>query len=78
MNDDEVQKREFMLLMERSGLQQIKLARLLGVSPMTVNRWFSYRDDAVLPPYYAVNFLRAYMMLPEGARVSLPEKKIKK
>lgn len=74
-------QREFLLLMERAGLQQTKLARLLGVYDVTVNRWCSDRPDAVDPPFYAVNFLRIYLMLPEAARSRLPEKvpeKVKK
>lgn len=67
-------QREFKLLMERAGLQQVKLARLLGVYDITVNRWCSDRSDAVDPPFYAVNFLRMYLMLSEAARARLPEK----
>lgn len=74
-------KREFLLLMERAGLQQVKLARLLGIYDITVNRWCSERSDSVDPPFYAMNFLRMYLMLSDAARARLPEKvpeKIKK
>ncbi|MGO8269293.1 hypothetical protein ACC862_24330 [Rhizobium ruizarguesonis] len=74
MPADATNKREFLLLMERAGLQQIKLARLLGVYDVTVNRWCSDRSDAVDPPFYVMNFLRMYVMLPEAARARLPEK----
>jgi len=71
---DKKNQREFRLLFEASELQQTKLARLLGVSVMTVNRWLSERDDAVDPPWYALTFLRVYLMLPEAARSRIPEK----
>jgi DNA-binding transcriptional regulator YiaG len=71
---DAKNQREFSLLFDRSELQQTKLARLLGVSVMTVNRWLSDRDDAVDPPWYALTFLRVFLMLPEPARARIPEK----
>ncbi|OHV85822.1 hypothetical protein [Ensifer sp. LCM 4579] len=71
---DEENQREFLLLMEHARLTQAHLSGLLGVSHMTVNRWTSHRDDAVDPPYYALQFLRAYLMLPEPARARLTEK----
>ncbi|MCB5201666.1 helix-turn-helix domain-containing protein [Neorhizobium sp. T786] len=67
-------QREFALLFDQSRLSQTKLSRLLGVSVMTVNRWLSDRDDAVDPPYYALSFLRVFLMLPEAARSRIPEK----
>lgn len=67
-------QREFSLLFDRSGLQQAKLARLLGVAAMSVNRWLTDREDAADPPWYALNFLRMYLMLPEAARDRIPEK----
>ncbi|WP_138144641.1 hypothetical protein [Brucella sp. 10RB9215] len=65
---------EFRRLFELSGLRQKELASLLGNRDMTVNRWFADRSDAVMPPYYAVNFLRAYLMLTPEQRESLPRK----
>jgi DNA-binding transcriptional regulator YiaG len=67
-------RREFTLLFEKTGLQQTKLARILGVNDMTVNRWLTERDDAVDPPFYALQFLRLFLMTPEAARNRLPEK----
>lgn len=65
--------REFELLFDQSGLTQRRLAALLGTSHVTVNRWLkTERSDHVEPPFYALNFLRAYVMLPEGARARLP------
>ncbi|MGT3569164.1 helix-turn-helix domain-containing protein [Klebsiella pneumoniae] len=61
-------RREFALLFESSKLQQTQLAGFLGVSKVTVNRWLVERDDAVDPPWYALQFLRLYMMLPEALR----------
>ncbi len=61
-------RREFALLFEQSRLQQTQLAGYLGVSKVTVNRWLKERDDAVDPPWYALQFLRLYMMLPEALR----------
>lgn len=64
-------QREFEKLFEESRLTQTGLASLLGVSKMTAHRWFSERDDAFGAPYYALQFLRMYMMLPEPARSRL-------
>lgn len=75
---DEKNQREFLLLLEQSGLQQTKLARLLGVNVVTVNRWCSDREKAVDPPWYVLNFLRVYLMLPDAARGRIPEKPRKK
>jgi transcriptional regulator with XRE-family HTH domain len=61
-------RREFALLFEKAQLQQTQLAGYLGVSKVTVNRWLKERDDAVDPPWYALQFLRLYMMLPEALR----------
>lgn len=72
--NDKKNQREFILLFEQSRLSQAKLARLLGVSGITVNRWLLEREDAVDPPYYALTFLRVYLMLPEPARARIPEK----
>lgn len=71
---DKKNQAEFLLLMEKAELTQVKLAALLGVFDMTVNRWCADRADAVDPPMYALNFLRMYLMLPEAARHRLPEK----
>lgn len=65
-------RKEFETLFEAAKIPQRRLARLLGVSVMTVNRWFSKRDDGFEPPTYAVAFLRVYVMLPPAARDRLP------
>lgn len=65
-------KREFALLFEKSELEQKQLGDLLGTTAVTVNRWLTFRKDSVEPPFYAVQFLRMYLMLPEAARAHLP------
>lgn len=65
---------EFRDLYAKSGLLQIKLSTLLGVHEVTVSRWLSDRDDAVDPPWYALQFLRAFLMLDEAERASLKDK----
>lgn len=66
--------REFRLAFEESGLEQVKLAGLLGKSPMTVNRWINEGPHHIDVPWYALQFLRVYLMLPLGARQRLPTK----
>lgn len=61
-------QREFEKLFEESRLTQSGLAMLLGVSKMTAHRWFSTRPDAFGAPFYALQFLRLFLMLPEAAR----------
>lgn len=65
-------QREFELLFEKSGLEQKQLAGLLGKTPVQVNRWLTERKDSGAPPFYAINFLRVYLMLPASARAHLP------
>lgn len=68
-------QREFMLLLKEADLTQVKLSKLLGVSDITVNRWTNpERPDAVEPPFYAVQFLRIYVMLPPDARRRIRER----
>lgn len=69
-----VDDREFRYLLEQSGLEQKELAGLLGVGTVTVNRWCTDRSDHITPPWYAMNFLRAFLMLANGARDQLPKK----
>lgn len=65
-------RRELILLMEATRTSQKRLADLLGLAPTTVNRWVrGERDDAIEPPFYAVNFMRAYIQLPEKTQVRL-------
>lgn len=68
-------RREFMILFEESRLTQRRLAALLGVAVTTVNRWFVDRNDSFEPPAYALQFLRAFAMLPAQARERFPEYK---
>ncbi|WP_062114104.1 helix-turn-helix domain-containing protein [Aureimonas sp. AU40] len=67
-------RRELTMLMEETKTTQRRLADLLGVSYTTVNRWFcvATRSDALDPPFYAVNFMRAYIQLNPRARDGLP------
>ncbi|TIP46125.1 MAG: hypothetical protein E5X76_24095 [Mesorhizobium sp.] len=69
-------KREFELLFQQSGLEQKQLAGLLGKTSVQVNRWLTDRVDSGAPPFYAINFLRAYLMLPASARTHLPARSI--
>lgn len=65
-------QREFELLFEKSGLEQKQLAGLLGKTPVQVNRWLRDRKDSGTPPFFAIQFLRVYLMLPASARAHLP------
>lgn len=66
-------RRELTLLMKATRTSQKRLADLLGTAPTTVNRWVrGEREDAVEPPFYAVNFMRAYIQLPDKTRERLP------
>ncbi|MER9706010.1 helix-turn-helix domain-containing protein [Mesorhizobium sp. M0204] len=67
-------QREFELLFEKSGLEQKQLAGLLGKTPVQVNRWLTGRKDSGAPPFYAIQFLRIYLMLPASARAHLPSR----
>ncbi|MEI9402286.1 hypothetical protein [Mesorhizobium argentiipisi] len=69
-------KREFAMLFEKSGLEQKQLAGLLGKTTVQVNRWLTDRADSGAAPFYAINFLRAYLMLPPSARAHLPARVI--
>lgn len=62
-------RREIILLMEHTRTTQKRLSDLLGLATTTVNRWFREdRPDAIEPPFYALNFMRAYIQLPDKAR----------
>ncbi len=69
-------QREFELLFEKSGLEQKQLAGLLGKTAVQVNRWLTERKDSGAPPFYAIQFLRIYLMLPASARAHLPARVI--
>lgn len=62
---------EFRRMVEESGLMQRQLAALLDKHETTVSRWLSDRDDAVDPPFWAMQFVRAYLMLSNGDRAKL-------
>lgn len=65
-------RRELLMLMEETKTTQKRLADLLGIATTTVNRWFREdRADAIAPPYYALNFMRAYIQLDDKAKASL-------
>jgi transcriptional regulator with XRE-family HTH domain len=66
-------RRELILLMEATRTSQKRLADLLGIATTTVNRWVrDERNDTLDPPFYAVNFMRAYIQLPDKTRERLP------
>jgi transcriptional regulator with XRE-family HTH domain len=66
-------RRELTLLMKATRTSQKRLADLLGIAPTTVNRWVrGERGDTIEPPFYAVNFMRAYIQLPDKTRERLP------
>lgn len=65
-------RREFKVLFDASGLKQAAFSRLIGKDVVTINRWLNDREDCLTPPWYALQFLRMYAMLPEGARKRLP------
>ena len=67
-------QREFKLLMDESGATQRDVSELLGVNLMTVNRWCTDREDGFPVPFYALQFMRVYIMLPDAARIRLPRK----
>lgn len=51
------------------GLSQRRLAGILGVSPVTVNRWCDEnRPDRIEPPKYAISFIRAWAILTPEQR----------
>lgn len=65
-------RKEMVVLMREGELTQRDLSELLGTNAMTVNRWLSDREyDTRPPPFYALQFLRMYVMLPEAMRVRL-------
>lgn len=66
-------REEFERLFKESGLQQKQLAALVGKTTVTVNRWFSSnaRADAVEPPFWVVQILRLYTLLPARAKKSV-------
>lgn len=60
----------FLELLEAAGLRQNQLARLLGKSVSTVNRWCvdGDRADHLAAPRYAVAFLVTFAALPAKLR----------
>ena len=62
---------EFRRMVEKSGLMQRQLAALLDKHETTVSRWLSDREDAVDPPFWASQFVRAYLMLSPADRAKL-------
>lgn len=62
---------EFRRLLAASGLSQAALARALGVSAMTVNRWQVDRADRIPLPRYATVFLRAFVELTPAERADV-------
>lgn len=62
---------EFRAMVEKSGLMQRQLAGMLDKHETTVSRWLSDREDAVDPPVWAAQFVRAYLMLAPADRAKL-------
>lgn len=54
---------EFRSALASAGLRQRRLAALLGVAVSTVNRWTNEGPQHIPPPIYAINFVRAWVML---------------
>lgn len=68
----ETDRKELRALLDICGLTQRDLAELLGSHPMTVNRWLAAREyDTRPPPFYALQFLRVFAMLPDKMRAQL-------
>lgn len=65
------QATEYHRLLCEAGLKQRDLAALLGVDATTVNRWDGEGQQARPAPRYAVQFLRAYILLSPDDRLSL-------
>lgn len=63
----------FRALLTDAGLRQNQLARLLGKSVATVNRWCvdGDRADHLAAPRYAVAFLVAFTALPAKLRAAV-------
>lgn len=63
---------DFRALLVGARLTQRRLAVILDVSPITVNRWCDdTRPDRLTPPTYAVKFVQAWMMLTPEQRDTL-------
>lgn len=62
---------EFIELLESSGLQKKQLAGMIDKTPISINRWVADGKTAVEPPLLVLQFLRAYVMLPEAKRAIL-------
>ena len=65
-------RREIIMLMQETRTSQTRLARLLGLTQKAVGRWLNPNSDQPCePPFYAINFLRCYIQLPEAARIRM-------
>lgn len=64
--------RELFAMMAVCRVNQSTLSRLLGTHSVTINRWLRpQRNDAKVAPFYALNFMRAFYLLPEEKRLKL-------
>lgn len=64
--------RELVAMMAVCRVNQSTLSRLLGTHSVTINRWLRpQRNDAKVAPFYALNFMRAFYLLPEEKRLKL-------
>lgn len=63
---------ELVAMMAVCRVNQSSLSRLLGIHNVTINRWLRpQRADAKTAPFHAINFMRAFYLLPEDKRLKL-------
>lgn len=66
------ESREMVAMMAICRVNQSHLSRLLGIHSVTINRWVrSGREDTKVAPFHAINFMRAFYLLPEDKRLKL-------
>ncbi len=63
--------RELELIMRETKTSQRRLSILLGMSPVTINRYFVERADRLEVPFYVLAFMRAFLMLSAAQREAL-------
>lgn len=66
-----MQESLFKSLLKEAGLHQKELGEMLGIDPGTVNRWDGKNKQSRAAPLYAIQFLRAYLMLTPEQRAQL-------
>ena len=69
------ESREMVAMMAVCRVNQSHLSRLLGIHSVTINRWVRPgRADTKVAPFHAINFMRAFYLLPEDRRFKLNSK----